>query len=656
MSTYASDLPLSIENRVELRKLRNMLRLANGFVLGFAAAAHPSLKQRLIAEIRAALPEKEIVELAVDPAAEAGIVTQWKLALGERRPDALFVHGLETLFDLTTGDSPAIGMFNFNRDYVTRRFPFPVVFWAPEFAIREFARAAPDFWSGRSQLYRFTGEEGDAKETLEAVDAELDWNLSRKDKLERRELLRELLEELEGAPGAGAASLAKVKYLLAQAAGYESEWDEARELYQQALPLYRAIGDRQGEANGIKSLGDVAGMQDRYEEARELYQQALPLYRAIGDRLGEANAIKSLGDVARMQARYEEAGELYQQALPLYRAIGERLGEANAIQSLGDVARMQARYEEAGELYQQALLLYRAIGDRQGEANAIKSLGDVARMQDRYEEAGELYQQALPLYRAIGDRLGEANAIQSLGDVARMQDRYEEARELYQQALPLYRAIGARLGEANAIQSLGDVAMRQDRYEEARELYQQALPLSRAIGDRLGEANAIQSLGDVAMSQDRYEEARELYQQALPLSRAIGDRLGEANTLLSQGRLGKTRTRRRARRVLGSGKTLRSHRPEPLSGASRRRSPGDVTYVQTRYHLLHSFRCPRRRTGARSAARSPGQPALFYGRQRAGRLPGRLAHLEQHRRYGAQRSAAEIRLRQVSRVAGRLRP
>ena len=143
MSTRVVERPLSIENRVELRTLCNMLRLANGFVLGFASVNHPSLRERLVAEIRSELPEKDIVDFAVDPQTEAGIVTQWKSALGERRPDALFVYGLESLFNLATGDSPAVGMFNYNRDYVTHRFPFPVVFWAPAFAIREFARTAP---------------------------------------------------------------------------------------------------------------------------------------------------------------------------------------------------------------------------------------------------------------------------------------------------------------------------------------------------------------------------------------------------------------------------------------------------------------------------------------------------------------------------------
>ena len=84
------------------------------------------------------------------------------------------------------------------------------------------------------------------------------------------------------------------------------------------MPIYRQIGDRLGEANCVQSLGDVARMQARYEQAGQLYNQALPIYRQIGDRLGEANCLLSMGRLARntsdsaaMQAAYAEAEKIY---------------------------------------------------------------------------------------------------------------------------------------------------------------------------------------------------------------------------------------------------------------------------------------------------------------------------------------------------------
>ncbi|MFI8991512.1 tetratricopeptide repeat protein, partial [Streptomyces antimycoticus] len=70
--------------------------------------------------------------------------------------------------------------------------------------------------------------------------------------------------------------------------------------------------------------GDFAG-------AGELAGQALELYRALGDRHGEAYALRDLGRVRDLTGDFAGAGELVGQALELYRALGDRHGEAYAL-------------------------------------------------------------------------------------------------------------------------------------------------------------------------------------------------------------------------------------------------------------------------------------------------------------------------------------
>ncbi len=44
-----------------------------------------------------------------------------------------------------------------------------------------------------------------------------------------------------------------------------------------------------------------------YDQARARYEEARPIYAAIGARLGEANTIKTLGDVHLSLAEYDQA-------------------------------------------------------------------------------------------------------------------------------------------------------------------------------------------------------------------------------------------------------------------------------------------------------------------------------------------------------------
>jgi hypothetical protein len=53
--------------------------------------------------------------------------------------------------------------------------------------------------------------------------------------------------------------------------------------------LKSGIEDRQLEANVLQAIGDVQQFRDERDAAPKSYEQALQLFRAVGDRLGEAN-------------------------------------------------------------------------------------------------------------------------------------------------------------------------------------------------------------------------------------------------------------------------------------------------------------------------------------------------------------------------------
>ncbi|MGH3940287.1 MAG: tetratricopeptide repeat protein [Pseudonocardiaceae bacterium] len=309
------------ENRHELAALCRMLTRASGFRLGFVVANHPSLRRR-IAQDCARTCGVHPREITLDGQAPDGIVAQLERTIGDDQPGPLFVYGLESLLDLRLRQSPAMDLLNLNRDYCWGRFPWPVVFVAPLFAVREFARQAPDFWSGRTGVYRFTGDRNDITETLAGLGIDYDWSLAAGSKLARRDILEHLQAELDNRPDEDPELTVELLALLARAAAFESDWLTQQRLLTRALPIYRRIGARLGEANAIKALGDVAMAQDRYEDAAEHYGQALPIYRQIGARVGEANTLLSRARLANATGERGLAGVEMAEAIRIYIAIG----------------------------------------------------------------------------------------------------------------------------------------------------------------------------------------------------------------------------------------------------------------------------------------------------------------------------------------------
>ncbi len=312
---------------------------------------------------------------------------------------------------------------------------------------------------------------------------------------------------------------------------------EAEQRYAEALPLSRQIENRLGEANTLEGLGYLYVRTNRWKEAEQRYGEALPLFRQIENRLGEANTLRALGDLYHLTDRLKEAEQRYGEALPLFRQIEYRLGEANTLQVLGDLYARTDRLKEAEQRYAEALPLYRQIEHRLGEANTLRALGALYVRTDRLKEAEQRYAEALPLFRQIEDRIGEANTRQALGYLYFRTHRLKEAEQGYGEALPLYRQIEDRLGEANTLLALGEFYVYTDRLKEAEQRYAEALPLFRQIEHRIGEANTLQFLGDLYVGTGRLKEAEQRYAEALPLFRQIEDRLGKANTLRGLGNL-----------------------------------------------------------------------------------------------------------------------
>ncbi|WP_170176312.1 tetratricopeptide repeat protein [Lentzea flaviverrucosa] len=325
-------------------------------------------------------------------------------------------------------------------------------------------------------------------------------------------------------------SQARCSSALAQLYLSRNKNDQARALFNQALPLYQRISDVLGEANCLRNLGELAFHEAGYSHARTLLNQALPLYRQVGNALGEAHCLRDLGELDLQKSDHDQARAMLKNALILYRQVGNVLGEANSLRNLGELALHESDHDQARILFDQALPVYRRVGDALGEANCLCDLGRLAFRQSDHSQAHTLFNQALSLYQRVSSVLGEANCLCDLGRLAFRQSDHSQAHTLFNQALSLYRRVGNVMGEAICLSKIGQLAFREFDHGQAGTLFDLALPLYQRIGDVMGEAYCLCNLGRLALAESDRKQARKLFNQALPLYKCIQDRYSAAVT------------------------------------------------------------------------------------------------------------------------------
>jgi tetratricopeptide (TPR) repeat protein len=84
---------------------------------------------------------------------------------------------------------------------------------------------------------------------------------------------------------------------------------------------------RRAEADRLLQQGLEQYQTSQFQAALQSWQQALEIYREIGDRAGEGTILSNIGNVYADQGQYPQALESYQQALSIAQEVGDRAGE-----------------------------------------------------------------------------------------------------------------------------------------------------------------------------------------------------------------------------------------------------------------------------------------------------------------------------------------
>jgi CHAT domain-containing protein/tetratricopeptide (TPR) repeat protein len=307
--------------------------------------------------------------------------------------------------------------------------------------------------------------------------------------------------------------------------------------FEEALPLYRAVGDRQSEAVILNNIGYIYSALGEKQKALDYYNQSLPLRRATGDKAGEAATLYNIGAVYDALGEKQKALEYFNQSLPLSRATGDKTQEARTLNNIGAVYSALGEKQKALDYYNQSLPLSRATGDKAGEAVTLNNIGGVYDDLGQKQKALDYLNQSLLLSQATGNKTQQALALNSIGYIYNALGEKQKALEYFNQSLSLRRMTGDKEGEAVTLSNIGAVHSALGEKQKALEYYNQSLLMFRATGNKAREAITLNNIGRVYDDLGQKQKALEYYNQSLLIFRATEDKTGEAGILNNIGRV-----------------------------------------------------------------------------------------------------------------------
>jgi predicted ATPase len=267
-------------------------------------------------------------------------------------------------------------------------------------------------------------------------DAEAEWS-SRLDR--DHDDLRAALDWLEENDREAALELAGAVGWFWFTRGYLGEGDARLD---RALTAFDA--EARTRARALVTSGSLSARAGNVDLGKGRLEEAVELWRALGDRKETALALDALGWLLVYDAREDEASlEAFEDARAIWQSLGDEAGETRALVGVCQVLVALGEVERAETLSRE--LLDRAGDDLRTSHFATHFLADCSLIRDDCEEAEARYRESLRAALELGDVIETSLEVQGVAMAKAGRGESASAVELAASVEALWRSLGTDL-------------------------------------------------------------------------------------------------------------------------------------------------------------------------------------------------------------------
>jgi predicted ATPase/class 3 adenylate cyclase len=205
---------------------------------------------------------------------------------------------------------------------------------------------------------------------------------------------RRRMEAVLAMPNSG--EFPKERLAALEAAGglayWQADMDVAQRFYDECVELTRKLGDDRALANALYNAAFPRVVsREAIADAKPMLDEALPLFRNLGDQTGVARVLWGIGNAYYFAKEFAAALPVLEEAVALNRKLDDRFGLGWSIHTLGLVAFNLGDFELARKCWTEAVQLFTAAGDVPGMVLQLDNLSALARHDGDFVRAARLW-------------------------------------------------------------------------------------------------------------------------------------------------------------------------------------------------------------------------------------------------------------------------
>ena len=205
--------------------------------------------------------------------------------------------------------------------------------------------------------------------------------------------------------------------------------DEEARMWLEQANVNGANGPAPLRAEVLRGLGNVVDGLGDPARGREVEEEALGLYREIGDQEGIGACLNNLGRHALEQGDLERATSLLQDSIECLEQVDAHASLAPR-SNLAEVLVRKREFSKARGLFHEVLAGAMRANDALGVADTRLQLAWIACFEHSYEDGAQLIREALPTYVRVGASLDSARCMFVAALISAGRGRLDDAARL----------------------------------------------------------------------------------------------------------------------------------------------------------------------------------------------------------------------------------